>query len=181
MFATQYTICKKVKINQVHSAILFKAFNLGKPVFSNIDEFPENFRNGGGGHFRSKKFRCNFFLLQKRQFWSLISGKSFEKGGGDFRSEKFCCKFSASATGLRKKSQHFFPKRGEHINSSRSSAIFFCFRKGIFGHEFPEKASKRGGVISDLKNFIANLVLVQPVCGKNRNIFFTGFGVYRLP
>ena len=28
-----------------------------------------------------------------------------------------------------------------------------------------------GGVISDLKNFIANLVLVQPGCGKNRNIF----------
>ena len=27
------------------------------------------------------------------------------------------------------------------------------------------------GVISDLKNFIANLVLVQPVCGKNHNIF----------
>ena len=38
------------------------------------------------------------------------------------------------------------------------------------------KTSKRGGVISDLKNFIANLMLVQPVCHKylkNRN-FFSG-------
>ena len=53
------------------------------------------------------------------------------------------------------------------------------------------------GVISDLKIFIANLVLVQPVCGKNRNIFlkkgrgvkgrseifriFIHFGADRLP
>ena len=37
--------------------------------------------------------------------------------------------------------------------------------------EFPENFRKGGGVISDLKNFIANLVLVQPVCEKNRNIF----------
>ena len=36
-----------------------------------------------------------------------------------------------------------------------------------------QKISKRGGGggISDLKNFIANLVLVEPVCGKNWNIF----------
>ena len=33
------------------------------------------------------------------------------------------------------------------------------------------KKLRKGGVISNLKNFIANLVLVQPVCGKNRNIF----------
>ena len=60
---------------------------------------------------------------------------------------------------------------GGHFRSKKFHCNFFCFRKGIFGHEFPEKASKRGGVISNLKNFIANLVLVQPVCGKNRNIF----------
>ena len=75
-----------------------------------MDEFPENFRRGRGGHFRSKKFHCNFF----------------------------------------------------------------CIRNGNFGHEFPKKKlrKKRGGVISDLKNFIANLVPVQPVCGKNRNEIF---------
>ena len=61
---------------------------------------------------------------------------------------------------------------GGHFRSKKFHCNFFCFRKGNFGHEFLEKASKRGGVISDLKNFIANLVLVQPVCGKNRNIFF---------
>ena len=66
-----------------------------------------------------------------------------------------------------------FRKGGGHFRSKKIHCNFFCFRKGNFGHEFPEKASKRGGwVISDLKNFIANLVLVQPVCGKNRNIFF---------
>ena len=36
---------------------------------------------------------------------------------------------------------------------------------------FREKNFEKGGVISNLKNFIANLVLVQPVCGKNHNIF----------
>ena len=44
--------------------------------------FREKFRKGGGG------------------------------GGGHFRSEKFFWKFSASATDLRKKLQHFFPKKG---------------------------------------------------------------------
>ena len=58
-----------------------------------------------------------------------------------------------------------------YFRSKQFHCNLFCFRKGNFGHEFPEKASKRGGLISDLKNFIANLVLVQPVCGKNRNIF----------
>ena len=71
--------------------------------------------------------------------------KISERGGGHFRSKKFHCNF-------------------------------FCFRKGNFGHEFPEKASERGGgVISDLKNFIANLVLLQRVCGKIA-IFFSEKG-----
>ena len=64
---------------------------------------------------------------------------------------------------------------GGHFRSKKFHCNFFCFRKGSFGHEFPEKASKRGGVISDLKNFIANLVLVQPVCGKIA-IFFSEKG-----
>ena len=34
------------------------------------------------------------------------------------------------------------------------------------------KNFQKGGVISDLKNLIANLVSAQPVCGKNRNEFF---------
>ena len=38
--------------------------------------------------------------------------KKLRKGGGHFRSEKFHCKFSAGATGLRKKSQYIFRKRG---------------------------------------------------------------------
>ena len=37
---------------------------------------------------------------------------------------------------------------------------------------WPKKKLRRGGVISDLKNFIANLVPAQPVCGKNRNEIF---------
>ena len=51
-----------------------------------------------------------------------------------------------------------------------------CFRKGNFGHEFPEKASKRGGVISDLKNFIANLVRFGPVWRKKIATFFSEKG-----
>ena len=34
------------------------------------------------------------------------------------------------------------------------------------------KNFQKGGVISDLKNLIANLVPAQPLCGKNRNEFF---------
>ena len=51
-------------------------------------------------------------------------------------------------------------------------AIFFALEKAILVINFREKLRKGGGVISDLKNFVANLVLAQPVCGKNRNIFF---------
>ena len=32
-----------------------------------------------------------------------------------------------------------------HFRSKEFHCNFFCFRKGNFGHEFPEKASKRGG------------------------------------
>ena len=52
-----------------------------------MDEFPEKFPKGKGGHFWSKKKK--------------------------FRSEKFHCKFSAGATSLRKKSQYNFPKKGQ--------------------------------------------------------------------
>ena len=37
---------------------------------------------------------------------------------------------------------------------------------------FSKKGAGGGGLISNLKNFIANLVPAQPVCGKNRNEFF---------
>ena len=51
----------------------------------------------GGGHFRSKKFRCGFF-----------GNFLGEKGGGHANPNEFRCKFS----GLPKKAQHFFPKIG---------------------------------------------------------------------
>ena len=61
---------------------------------------------------------------------------------------------------------------GGHFRSKKFHCNLFCIRNGNFGHEFPEKLQKGGGVISDLKNFIANLVPAQPVCGKNRNEIF---------
>ena len=36
---------------------------LGKPVYTKTDEFPENFRKGGGGHFWSKKNRCKICIM----------------------------------------------------------------------------------------------------------------------
>ena len=48
----------------------------------------------------------------------------------------------------------------------------YFFLEADFGHDFPEKRQKRGGVISDLKNFVANLVRFGPVSKKNCNIFF---------
>ena len=51
---------------------------------------------------------------------------------------------------------------------------FFGIKNCSFGHELPEKLLKGSRVISNLKNFIANLVLVQPMFRKilkNCNIF----------
>ena len=59
-----------------------------------------------------------------------------------------------------------------HFRSKKLCCNFFCFRKGNIGHEFPEKASKRGGVISDLKNFVANFSASATGLRKNCNIFF---------
>ena len=61
---------------------------------------------------------------------------------------------------------------GGHFRSKKIHCVFFCFLNANFGHDFPEKRQKRGGVISDLKNFVANLVRFGPVWKKNRNIFF---------
>ena len=61
---------------------------------------------------------------------------------------------------------------GGHFRSKKFHCNFFYFKNGNFGHDFPEKLPKGGGVISDPKNFIANFVRFGPVCGKNRNIFF---------
>ena len=75
-----------------------------------------NFRKiserGGGVIFDLKNFIA-IFLHLKQLFLSWISRKTSKKGGGGhFRSEKFHCKFSAGATGLRKKLQWNFPKKG---------------------------------------------------------------------
>ena len=65
------------------------------------------------------------------------------------------------------------------------SLRFFGFLNANFGHDFPEKRQKRGGVISDLKNFVANLMRFGPISKKNRNIFFRkragGAGVGQRP
>ena len=75
-----------------------------------------NFRKiserGGGAISDPKNFVAIFFALEKA-ILVMNFRKMLRKGGGDhFRSEKFHCKFSASATGLRKKLQYFFPKKG---------------------------------------------------------------------
>ena len=50
------------------------------------NEFPENFRKGGGGHFRSKKLHCNFFCIRNgnfgNEFAEKIAMKFSEKGAG---------------------------------------------------------------------------------------------------
>ena len=74
-----------------------------------LDEFSENFRKGGGGHFRSKKFRCGFF----GNFGGVKTMNFRKKGGGHANPNEFRCKFS----GLPKKAQHSFPKRGRRGGS----------------------------------------------------------------
>ena len=69
------------------------------------------FPKGGGVISDPKNFIAIFFALEKA-ILVMNFRKKLRKGGGHFRSEKFHCKFSAGATGLRKKSQYFFPKKG---------------------------------------------------------------------
>ena len=56
-----------------------------------------------------------------------------------------------------------FLKGGVIFNLKSFIAIIFGFKNRNFGYKFPEKKTWNGGgggVISDLKNFIANLALV---------------------
>ena len=91
-----------------------------------LDEFLENFRRGRGGHFRSKKFRCGFF----GNFGGVKTMNFRKKGGGHANPNEFRCKFS----GLPKKAQHSFPKRGR---GGGSEAIW----------KFSENSSKMGHAI----------------------------------
>ena len=56
--------------------------NLGASTWTKFDEFSENFRMGGG-HFRSKKFRCGFF----ENFGAVKTMNFRKKGGGSRQSE----------------------------------------------------------------------------------------------
>ena len=60
---------------------------------------------------------------------------------------------------------------GGHFRSKKFRCVFFCFKNANFGHDFPEKRQKKGGVISDLKNFVANLVRFGPVWKKIATFF----------
>ena len=86
-------------------------------MHTKTDEFPENFRKGGGVISDPKNFIAIFFALEKA-ILVMNFRKKLRKGGGHIRSEKFHCKFSAGATCLRKKSQYIFRKRGGGQSSS---------------------------------------------------------------
>ena len=75
---------------------------LGMTTWTKFNEFSENFRMGGGGHFRSEKFRCGFF----ENFGAVKTMNFRKKGGGHANPNEFRCKF----LGLPKKAQHCFPK-----------------------------------------------------------------------
>ena len=81
---------------------------LGKPVVSEIDEFPENFRRGGGVISDPKKF-VEKFLAFETPIW-----------GGHFRSKNF----------RSKKSLHFSQKRpGGTVGQDVDELIFENARK----------------------------------------------------
>ena len=60
---------------------------------------------------------------------------------------------------------------GGHFRSKKFRCNFFALEKAILVMNFRKKLRKGGGVISDLKNFIENLWLVQPICIKKRQLF----------
>ena len=76
--------CVKCDLLWVKSKSIFKVTQcakLGKPVSTKTDEFLENFRRGGGGHFRSKKFHCNFFCIRNGNFGHEFLEKTSKRGG----------------------------------------------------------------------------------------------------
>ena len=73
--------------------------------------FRKNVKKGGGGISDLKNFIAILFALETA-ILVMNFRKNLKKGGGHFRSEKFHCKFGARASGLRKKSQCIFRKRG---------------------------------------------------------------------
>ena len=56
---------------------------LGTITPTKFNEFSENFRMGGGGHFRSEKFRCGF----SGNFGAVKTMNFRKKGGGSRQSE----------------------------------------------------------------------------------------------
>ena len=60
---------------------------------------------------------------------------------------------------------------GGSFSIQKISLRFFLLKNAKFGHDFPEKRQKGGGVISDLKNFVANLVRFGPVWKKIATFF----------
>ena len=66
---------------------------LGKPPLGKTDEFPENFRRGGGGKFPILKMFLQFFCIRNCSFGNEKIAIYFPKkghgGGGKGRSEIF--------------------------------------------------------------------------------------------
>ena len=60
----------------------------GRIGLTDLDEFSENFRKGGGS-FPIQKNSLQIFLVILREKNNEFSGK----GGGSLQSENFCCRF----------------------------------------------------------------------------------------
>ena len=74
-----------------------------------------------------KNFGAFFFALKTPILVMIFRKKRQKGGGGHFRSKKFHCKFGAVWSGLEKKSQHFFPKKGRGGGDRGRSEIFRKF------------------------------------------------------
>ena len=95
---------------------MLNTFNLGKPVSPDSNEFPENFRKGGGAFSDLKNFIA-IFLHLKQLFLSWISRKTSKKGGGSFPIWKislqiWCWCYQNFSHEFLQISQYPFPKKG---------------------------------------------------------------------
>ena len=96
----------------VHALVRFHFHIREARSFRNGWIFGKFPKGGGDGAISDlKNFIAIFFALETA-ILVMNFRKKIEKGGGHFRSEKFHCKFSAGETGLRRKSQYFYPKKG---------------------------------------------------------------------
>ena len=88
--------------------------------------FWKSSKGGRGGHFRSKKFRCNFFCIRNCTFGHEFPEKLWNRGGS-FPIQKISLQIQCWSSWISEKIATFFPKKGRGWGVKGGSEIFRKF------------------------------------------------------